>query len=151
MLLAETYTRSRINQDRRVAIGATHWNFTRSTVPDALLICRPGTVSKTKLLANQVGEYLKRNFNAICAEVGEEDTRSGVCLIVSLTTSDGWAIEVQESRETSNDGSVFDPKVFFKSTDPPPTSSYWGYWDDPSGYVGPMRQGQFLCSSPYKR
>jgi hypothetical protein len=109
-----------------------------------VLLCNQDTVSETRLMAPRIGDYLKQNFHKIREYQGIEDSKSGICLIVSVITSSDWAFEVQDSYSMSPLALEFNPKISFKYSEPSTHSQRWGSWLGTLGHVGPRRSSSDL-------
>jgi hypothetical protein len=118
------------------------WTFSRSNEEGAVLITNATCVKETTLGATKIGDYIKRHFHAICEYQGIEDTKSGICFIVSMITSSDWAFNVQQSRITTP-ATERRENISFARHGPLEASAteFWGAWEGSIGSVGPHRAG----------
>jgi hypothetical protein len=109
----------------------------RTKEEGGVLICDKATLEETFLFADNIGAYLKANFHNICEKKGQEDTKAGICFVVSVITSEGWALDVQEA---SQDYHYASPHISFNVVEGGSRRMTWGSWSNTVGNVGPTRQ-----------
>jgi hypothetical protein len=117
------------------------WMFQPFDRDGAILLTNPKNIAEFSMNAEGV-EDLKEHFYAITKLKGEVETRGGICLITSMTTTTDWALDVQQH----DVGTTARGNITFavQETDGVVDTGFWGTWDGTIGKMGPRRKGR-LC------